>query len=459
MASKKSKKYAIIDIETSGGMYNRDKITEIAVFVTDGHELLDSFHSLINPERAIPSQITRLTGIDNKLVANAPKFYEIAKDLVRITEGCIFVAHNVKFDYNFIKEEFRSLGFAYNRKQLCTVKLTKSIIPGLSSYGLDSLIEYFDIDIKDRHRAYDDALATFEIFRYLISHTADDFHVDQLINGGLDASILPRGLDIEEVHNVPESPGVYYFKDNLGEIFYVGKAINIQSRIFQHFRELSNKSIHIYGRVSGLDYFETGSELLALLLELKEIRSHNPPLNKAMRNTYNPYAIYAVNSSTNKNHIFNIYRNIEENDHKGEKIKVFSSKHSAERYVQALVEDQGWCAALFNSRKRPSCQCNGACYTLFNLQEEDKKEMIRLIRNDFEKDFVILTEGRNIYEHGFALIREKRFWGIGFIDKSTAIRRSKDWLDYVVFEFFHPETHAIIKLQLEKKRFKLINLG
>ena len=147
----KKRKYAIVDIETTGGMYLRDKITEIAIIVTDGDKIIEEYQSLINPERSIPYHITNITGIDDNMVADAPKFYEVAKTVVEKLEGCIFVAHNVNFDYNFIKEEFKSLGFPFNKKKLCTVKLCRSTLPGLSSYGLDNLVHHFDIAVSYTH--------------------------------------------------------------------------------------------------------------------------------------------------------------------------------------------------------------------------------------------------------------------------------------------------------------------
>ncbi len=148
----KKKQYTIIDIETTGGRASRDKITEIAIIVHDGEKIIETYETLINPECYIPYGITQLTGISQDMVAEAPKFYEVAKKIVELTEGRVFVAHNVRFDYTFIREEYQRLGFTFSRRQLCTVRLSRQAFPGLSSYSLENLIRHFQIDVDARHR-------------------------------------------------------------------------------------------------------------------------------------------------------------------------------------------------------------------------------------------------------------------------------------------------------------------
>jgi len=160
--------FAIIDIETTGNTYKYGKITEIAIYHHNGYEITDSFHSLIYPEMDIPYFITELTGIDNKMVKGAPRFYEIAKKIVEMTAGRIFVAHNVQFDYKFVKEEFKRLGYEFNCKTLCTVKLARKLLPGHRSYSLGRLCADLGIEINGRHRAAGDALATVKLFEILL---------------------------------------------------------------------------------------------------------------------------------------------------------------------------------------------------------------------------------------------------------------------------------------------------
>ncbi len=165
--------YAVVDIETSGGRAQIDKITEIAIYVHDGVRVVDEFTTLINPEAYIPPYITRLTGITNAMVADAPKFYEVAKRIVQITEDCMFVAHNAPFDYSFVQSEFKRLGYNYQRQTLCTVRMSRKIIPGLKSYSLGNLCENLGISISNRHRAAGDAFATTQLLELLLARTAN----------------------------------------------------------------------------------------------------------------------------------------------------------------------------------------------------------------------------------------------------------------------------------------------
>ena len=163
--------YAVVDIETSGGRAQVDKITEIAIYIHDGEKIVDEFSTLINPESYIPPFITRLTGINNDMVATAPKFYEVAKKIVLMTEGCLFVAHNAPFDYRFIQEEFKRLGYNYQRQTMCTVRMSRKIIPGMGSYSLGNLCQTLGITINNRHRAAGDALATTKLLELLLLKT------------------------------------------------------------------------------------------------------------------------------------------------------------------------------------------------------------------------------------------------------------------------------------------------
>jgi DNA polymerase III subunit epsilon len=165
--------YAIIDIETTGQSSAKGKITEIAIYIHDGFRVTDSFTSLINPECFIPDFITRLTGIDNEMVRNAPKFYEIARRIVEITQEKVFVAHNVSFDYGFIREEFNRLGYDYQRKTMCTVRLGRKYLSGYRSYSLGKICDELGIQINGRHRAAGDALATVKLFEIILAKKAD----------------------------------------------------------------------------------------------------------------------------------------------------------------------------------------------------------------------------------------------------------------------------------------------
>ncbi|HFB99298.1 MAG TPA: DNA polymerase III subunit epsilon, partial [Phaeodactylibacter sp.] len=286
------KKYAIIDIETTGGRADRDKITEIAIVIHDGKKIIDQWESLINPERSIPYNITQITGITDGMVEDAPKFFEVAKKVVEMTEGCIFVAHNVRFDYGFIREEFRRLGFTYMRKQLCTVRLSRKAFPGLRSYALGNLINHFGIKVNARHRAMADTAATVEILEMIFQKEKSEEQVLDLINLGVKESKLPINITLEKLHELPEATGVYYFHDKNGTVIYVGKSINIKKRVVEHFTAKTDKAYKLQQYVDDISYEITGSELVALLFESNEIKRLLPSINKAQRRRFFPYVLF-----------------------------------------------------------------------------------------------------------------------------------------------------------------------
>lgn len=281
-------KFAIIDIETTGGSYNTSKITEIAIIVYQNGKIIEEFESLINPECNIPPEITRITGITNDMVRDAPKFYQIAKKILDVTHDSIFVAHNVNFDYSFIREEYRSLGYSFSRKRLCTVQLSRRYYPGLRSYSLGNLIRHFNIEVKDRHRAMEDAKATLDVFIRMMEIESDPLRFKHLIKGMLQNTKLPAYLPSNQIEELPESCGVYYMADDNGRYVYIGKSINIRDRVLQHFNETGMKSTNMQRLVHSIAYKVTGSELMACLVESAEIKNSGLPSIERRRSKRTP---------------------------------------------------------------------------------------------------------------------------------------------------------------------------
>ena len=274
--------YSVVDIETTGNGFKGQKITEISIFIFDGEKIIDEFTSLVNPEQKIPHFITNLTGITEAMVRTAPKFYEIAKKVAEITKDTIFVAHNVNFDYNIIRDEFKSLGFDFKLKKLCTVRLSRKIIPGLASYSLGNICSAEGIKISARHRAKGDAEATVEMFRRLLKRD-DAFTINSFLNVKSREATLPPLLDKQVVDTLPERHGVYYFKNQQKEVIYVGKANNIKQRVISHFYDKKKKERKMCLEIADISYTETGNELIALLHESSEIKHLYPKFNRAQR--------------------------------------------------------------------------------------------------------------------------------------------------------------------------------
>jgi DNA polymerase-3 subunit epsilon len=284
--------YAIIDIETTGGNPRTDKITEIAVLVHDGKKVVNEFSTLINPECKIPYYISQITGITNEMVSNAPRFYEVARQLVEITEHAVFVAHNVAFDYGFVRQEFKRLGYDFSREQLCTVRLSRKIIPGHRSYSLGNLCDVLNIQITGRHRAMGDAEATVKLFDILLQ-SESIAQTSFIVN----PSSLPRdlhpNLDPSIFKKLPEEPGVYYFYNSKLELVYIGKSKNIRNRVLSHFsNNFSNKAIKMRAQVADISYEVTGNELIALLRESHEIKKFKPLYNRAQRRSLFRYGLF-----------------------------------------------------------------------------------------------------------------------------------------------------------------------
>lgn len=393
--------YAVIDIETTGGLPRRDKIIEVGIILFDGEKELDRFETLIDPGITIPPQITRLTGITSQMVEDAPKFFEVAKKIVEITHGAVFVAHNVRFDYNFIREEFARLGYTYTRKQLCTKRLAKKSIEGLRSYSLESLIHYFGIKVKSRHRALDDAYAASVVLDQVLNKKGNDALAWDLIHQGVKESRLPASITLEYLHSMPEDCGVYYFHNKNGDVIYVGKSINIKDRILQHFADHTEKSTTLHQQVDSISYDIVGSELLALLKENEEIKKIKPEINRQLRKKAFPIGLYEFMDSNG--YLRFVIQPANEDDPELNLIKKFTSTQNARAFLNANIERYQLCLKLSGIEKYGGpCfnhhieKCLGACV---NEEEPETYNLraIHLLGKNFvgREEYIIHEDGRS----------------------------------------------------------------
>lgn len=274
--------YAIIDIETTGGKFNEEGITEIAIYKFDGHNVVDQFMSLVNPEREIQPFVINLTGITNQMVKNAPKFYELAKRIVEITSDCVLVAHNAGFDSRILSTEFRRLGYDFHRKTLCTVELSKTLIPDLPSYKLGNICKHLGIPLTGRHRADGDAFATVHLFKLLLNKDREKNIVKSSVKTETNKSLAPKLQRI--LDEIPNQTGVFYIHDHNGNILYIGKGKNIRKSVNQLFLRSSNKAKILQEKVVSVSFEITGNELISLLKYNEEIRVNNPQFNGKTKN-------------------------------------------------------------------------------------------------------------------------------------------------------------------------------
>ncbi len=411
--------YTVIDIETTGLSPKKEKITEIAIYVYDGEQIVDEFVSLVNPERPVPYFITRLTGITNEMLEDAPKFYEVAKKIVEITENRIFVAHNVDFDYNFIKEEFARLGFDFRRKKLCTVKLSKKIIPGHKSYSLGKLTADLGISINGRHRAAGDAYATVQLFDYLLKTDAQSKPLIEEMTYHSIKGLHPQ-FDKKVLDELPEKIGVYYFYNERNELIYIGKSINIRKRVLQHLsNSKTDKAIRMRSQIVNILFELTGSELVALLLESDEIKKHKPIFNRAQRRSVFQYGIYSFYDENN-------YLRFEIRNNNGNDLPLtsFSSLQSAKSNLSSFCEQFELCQKLCGLYDtQAACfhygikQCFGACIGE-ELPETYNKRAKNLIQK-FEyggDNFLIFDKGRTPEEKSVIKIENGKYCGFGYFE-------------------------------------------
>lgn len=270
-----------IDLETTGANPVIDRITEIGLIeVVDGE--VRRWETLVNPERTIPAFIQRLTGIDNDMVARAPTFAAVAEELRRRLHGKLFVAHNARFDYGFVKNEFKRLGQRFQADVLCTVKLSRKLFPQHHKHNLDSLISRHGLVADGRHRALADAEMIWQFWDRVARHETG---LDTAIAAQLQRPSLPPHLDAGQFEDLPDTPGVYLLYGEADICLYVGKSINLRQRVFSHFAAdtRAHKEMQLSQQVRRLDWRETVGEFGALLLESRLVKELNPLHNRQLR--------------------------------------------------------------------------------------------------------------------------------------------------------------------------------
>jgi DNA polymerase-3 subunit epsilon len=412
--------YAIIDIETTGGSANIEKITEIAIYQHDGHEITGEFNTLVNPERNIPYFITNLTGITNEMVEDAPRFYEVAKKIIELTEGRTFVAHNARFDYSFIRQEYKSLGFNYKRNILDTVALSRKLLPGHASYSLGNICRDLNILINGRHRAAGDALATVKLFELLISRDIEiNGNSSSLLKNTRVSKLNPK-LDLNKIESIPDEPGVYYFYNEKHDLIYIGKSRNLQQRISTHLSNNStNRAMEMRDLIADIDWETTGSELIALLKESSEIKRNKPVYNRAQRRTGFQWGIF---SYIDQNGYLN-YRYGQLNDDEVP-VSVFTSKEKTKSKLASLIENFGLCQKLSGMYDTEGACfhyqvgiCKGAC--IGKESPEKYNERAYKATEEFiftRRNFFIIDRGHDPEERCAVKIVNGKYAGYGYFN-------------------------------------------
>lgn len=421
--------YAVTDIETTGSYAAANGITEISIHVFDGDKVVEKFETLINPLRSIPRYIQAMTGITDEMVKRAPLFEEVAEKIFTLLQGKVFVAHNVNFDYSFIKAHLAAAGFDYNAKKLCTVRMSRKIFPGFPSYGLGNLCHSLGIVISDRHRAGGDAAATVNVLQLLLQHDKEQSISKSLLRDSKE-QMLPPNVPKEHFDQLPYTPGVYYFHNEKGKIIYVGKARNLRYRVNSHFsnnsagRQKQNFVRHTYA----ISYQPCATELMAHILESTEIKKLWPVFNSSQKRWEDTYGIFVYEDQKGYHRLA-----IEKNKKQLSPVCTFHYLTDGHTILRKIIRDFNLCPKLCFLQTGPSA-CEGmadqSCYGACEQQEEPgsyNQRVAAAIRSlDHQPSYAIIENGLRAEEQSCVLVWKGKFYGMGYIPADTQIQEPED---------------------------------
>jgi DNA polymerase III subunit epsilon len=422
--------FAIVDIETTGGFAANNGITEIAIVLYDGKNQINRFESLVNPLSPIPRYVQSLTGITEEMVAGAPVFSDIAPAIFDLLKDAVFVAHNVNFDYSFVKEHLLACGLDLNVKKLCTIRLSRKVFPGLPGYSLGNICRELGIDVSNRHRAGGDADATVKLFdRILQQDTAG--HVQSMLKGRNQEQYLPPNLPAENMDQLPYVAGVYYFHDRKGKVIYVGKAKNIRQRVRSHFsnNNPSRQKQEFLRNIYSITWQTSGSELMAYLLECVEIKRLWPKYNRSLKRFEPTYGLYVYEDQNGYLRLA-----MEKRKKQIQPLYTFSLLGEGQRLIRKLIKEFNLCPKLcFIQTDQEGCQGikEGYCYGACQMDESPGKYNSRfseaigsLARN--LPSFALADTGRHGQEQSYVLIEAGRFYGMGYLQSDSTIQNLED---------------------------------
>ncbi len=410
--------YAIVDIETTGSYAAGNGITEIAIVTHDGKQVVDFYETLINPRQQIPYFIERLTGISNSMVANAPGFSDVAARIYELLQDKVFVAHNVNFDYSFLKHHLEACGYTLGAKKLCTVRMARKIVPGMSSYSLGKLCNQLGINHANHHRAGGDAMATADLFAMLVANDKDGV-IDTMLKGRNREQYLPPHLPVQQVDSLPPVPGVYYFYNVAGKAVYVGKAKNLKRRVKSHFsnNKAGKQKQDFLRDIHRISYKECATDLMAHILESTEIRRLWPMYNRSQRGYLPKFGLYVYEDQQGYKRFA-----IEKNKQVYKPIHTFNTLIEGHNRIREMISEFGLCARLCNLAKGADCAngifaegCTGQCTKLkakrYNRRVDDA---IKWLHKQLPT-FAYVDKGISDDEQSCIFVNKGAFYGMGYL--------------------------------------------
>lgn len=443
--------YAIVDIETTGGYASDNQMIEIAVAVSDGEKVLETYETLLNPGRKIPVYIAGFTGINDNMVANAPAFKDIALALFKLLEGKIFVAHNVNFDFSFVQKAFADVGIQYQSKRLCTVRLARKIYPGFKSYSLGNLCQQLGILLTNAHRAGGDCRATSVLFSMLVKKDTEG-HIRETLKKTSGELTLPPNLAKAEFDRLPLTPGVYYFHDSGGKVIYIGKAISLKKRVASHFsgKNDTERKQHFLRDIHSVSFELCGNELIALLLEAQEIKKLWPKYNRAMKNIDLRFGLYDFED---RNGILNLV--IDKSRKYFRPLVSFSNMHEAREYLEQLIkgysldtvycgfEKMEWVGGQARQRRRLEDKEEIAGY---NKRVQAAIDAIQ----EHRESFALFGSGRQNDEHSVVVVVDGRYVGFGFLNKELGIETLEELANHIIPAPEFSESYWLIRSYMQR---------
>ena len=434
--------YAIIDIETTGGDYDEEGITEIAIYQYDGFKITDQFCSLINPKKEIQPFVKKLTGINENMLEKAPVFFEVAKRIVEITRNCIIVAHNAAFDYRILRTEFKRLGYVFERETICTINLSKELLPEQKEFSLGKLVNNLGIPVSTRHRAFGDAQATLKLFELLIEKDVKKNIIREHIKVLKNNKASKRFLKI--IDKLPSKMGIYYIIDSHNKIIYIGKSKNIKQSVTQNLTLYDKKSLIIQNKISQASFSLTGGQLITLLKQQIEIKINRPALNASSKFRIYPIGVRVDDTKTYHRII------IEQVQKKNKYLAVFKNKIDAEKAILILAE-------------KFEINLNNSNFSIKKKESPKKYNYkIKKLSKSFSypsPNFLIIENGRKHGEFTFILIKNNQFRGYGYFELNHQIKTMSQINSRLISMEENNDTKKLINSYLLKKKYiKLINL-
>ncbi len=407
-----SLQFAIVDIETTGGFASSNAITEIAIILHNGREEEGRYSSLVNPGITIPRHITALTGISNEMVVNAPGFQELAPMVYQLLQNRIFVAHNVNFDFSFVQHQLSACGFPLRVKKICTVRMARQIFPGLPSYSLGNLCRSLSIPLTNRHRAEGDASATSLLLEKMITADPDNKFIS-IAKAKHAEQFLPPHLSLEELEQLPNGPGVYYFESAKKEVLYVGKAVNLQKRVRTHFsnNDKGKRKQELLRQVYHIRYTPCASELMALILESQEIRKLWPPFNRSQKKYHHRYGLYCFENRNGKLQLI-----IEKKKNNLPAIYTFNLLQEGHQFIRRVKE----------SMEVQDLQVEQGSDDLVKLYNYQLNQTIESLRRKYPSTAIVEKDYYQPNRYAVYLMEKGQFYGMGYMENPYEIDSQVD---------------------------------